>query len=67
MPCKLCTVAARSQRKRALAGRPHYKDKEGNWQKGGSYRIHDLPVLAYLIQKAHTFALDRREQQSVPF
>lgn len=44
-----------------------YKTDEG-WQKGGAWRIHDLPVLMFLIQKAHCFALDRRTtDSSCPF
>ena len=44
-----------------------YLDDQG-WHTGGSWRIHDLPVLVFLIQKAHAFALDRRcEDSSIPF
>jgi len=37
-----------------------YKDGEGNWQKGGSWRINDIPVLMFLLHKAHGYAMDRR-------
>lgn len=37
-----------------------YRDQNDVWAKGGSWRNHDLPVLVYLLQKAHGWALDRR-------
>ncbi len=44
-----------------------YKTDDG-WQKGGSYRVHDVPVLMFLMEKAHAFALDRRTTDStIPF
>lgn len=45
-----------------------YKDANGQWCRGGSYRIHDLPILLFLLQKAYTMALDRRtDDSSLPF
>src|SRR5258708_790270 len=47
-----------------------YKDPNGQWCKGGSWRVHDIPVVMFLLTKAHTFALNRRtttEDNSVPF
>ncbi len=46
-----------------------YRDQEGTWAKGGSWRTHDLPVLTFLIAKAHAYALDRRTtlNTEVPF
>jgi len=37
-----------------------YRDQTGSWVKGGSWRTHDLPVLTFLIAKAHDYALARR-------
>lgn len=37
-----------------------YRDQNDQWQRGGSWRNHDLPVLMFLLTKAHTWALDRR-------
>ena len=45
-----------------------YKDANGQWCRGGSWRIHDLPVLLFLLQKSHAFALERRTGDSTnPF
>src|SRR4051794_35041802 len=33
-----------------------FKTDDG-WQKGGGMRAHDLPVVTFLLQKAHSFAL----------
>jgi len=40
----------------------NYRDVNGQWCKGGSYRISELPVLIHALQKAHAFGLDAREQ-----
>ncbi len=46
-----------------------YRDQTGTWAKGGSWRTHDLPVLTFLIAKAHADELDRRTtvNTEVPF
>jgi hypothetical protein len=49
-----------------------YRDDDNHWQRGGSYRTHDLPVLTFLIAKAHAWAMERRtaakmDGQEVPF
>jgi hypothetical protein len=41
-----------------------YKDQAGNWQKNGSYRGHDLPVLLHALERAHAWILDQRELNS---
>jgi hypothetical protein len=42
--------------------------QDGNWVRHGSWRTHDIPVLQFLLAKAHAFALDRRTQDSgLPF
>lgn len=41
-----------------------YKDGEGHWQRGGSYRAHDLPALLHALQRAHAWMLDQREMNS---
>jgi hypothetical protein len=37
-----------------------YKNSEEQWVKGGSWRTHDIPVLMFLLSKAHAYALDNR-------
>ena len=47
-----------------------YKDMQGVWQNQArpSWRTHDLPVLLFLLQKAHSFAMNRRcDDSSIPF
>lgn len=45
-----------------------YKDQNGQWVKGGSWRCHDIPCLNHLIAKAYAFCLDRRVVDStIPF
>src|SRR5205823_1328485 len=43
-----------------------YRTDQG-WQRGGSWRTHDVPVLLFLLEKAHAFALERRVTADVPF
>lgn len=42
-----------------------YKSDRG-WQKGGSLRAHDLAVLKWLLDQAHSFALSRRADIHLP-
>lgn len=45
-----------------------FRNDQGEWAAGGSWRVHDLPVLMFLLMKAHAFCLDRRTSDStVPF
>ena len=47
-----------------------YKDQQGQWQNQAkpSWRVHDLVTLMHLLQKAHSFALNRRtDDSSIPF
>jgi hypothetical protein len=46
-----------------------YRDQSEQWQRGGSWRTHDLPCLVFLlVQKAHAWALERRTtDSSLPF
>jgi hypothetical protein len=46
-----------------------YRDSNDQWQRGGSWRAHDLPCLVFLLlHKAHPWALERRTtDRSVPF
>ena len=44
-----------------------YRTDDG-WQRGGAYRTHDLPVLLFLLNKGHAWALERRTADaSIPF
>lgn len=45
-----------------------YKDGNGDWHTSNSFRNHDLPVLMHALQRAHSYALDQREQDNgTPF
>jgi hypothetical protein len=46
-----------------------YRDQCDQWQTQtkASWRTHDLPILLFLLQKAHAFALERRMTEHVPF
>ena len=47
-----------------------YKDAEGKWQTQArpSWRVHDIPVVIFLLDKAHSFAMNRRcDDSSIPF
>ena len=47
-----------------------FKDQQGQWQNQAkpSWRVHDLVALVHLLQKAHSFALNRRtDDSSIPF
>ena len=47
-----------------------YKDQQGQWQTQTkpSWRVHDLVALMHLLNKAHSFALNRRtDDSSIPF
>jgi hypothetical protein len=36
-----------------------YKADDG-WHQGGSFRVHDLPILDYLVRKCHDWCLEQR-------
>ena len=44
-----------------------YKNGDDQWVKGGSWRTHDIPVLMFLLSKAHAYALEQRTSGDVPF
>jgi hypothetical protein len=37
-----------------------WRDKEGAWQGNARFRIHDLPVLLYLVQQAYHWCVAQR-------
>ena len=44
-----------------------YRQDDG-WKNGGSFRTHDLPIVAFLIAKGHAWACERRVTDStMPF
>ena len=43
-----------------------YRDAQGHWQRGGSFRVAEIPVLIHALLRAHGHALDSREQ-NCPF
>ncbi len=46
-----------------------YKDANGTWHNNSpGHRVHDMPVLLFLLEKAYKYCLDARtEDTSVPF
>ena len=50
-----------------------YRDKDGKWNVNGFYRIHDIPVLQFLLNQAYAWCVSRRMDvrvegdESVPF
>jgi hypothetical protein len=38
-----------------------YRDQNNQWQKGGSFRVAELPVLVHALQSAFGFAMNQRE------
>lgn len=43
-----------------------YRDQQGQWKEGGSFRIAEFPVLLHALVKAHAFAINHREM-TTPF
>ncbi len=45
------------------------KETDGHteWIKNGSFRTHDLPVLCFLLERAHAWMLAQRLDAGVPF
>ena len=43
-----------------------YRNGEG-WKTNFSFRQHDLPVLGFLLDRAHAWILERRAVHDVPF
>jgi hypothetical protein len=41
-----------------------YRDANNVWARGGSWRTHDVPILQFLLTKAHGWALERRMTDS---
>jgi hypothetical protein len=39
-----------------------WRDKEGNWFGNASFRIHDIPVLLYLVQQAYNWCVAQRTE-----
>jgi hypothetical protein len=37
-----------------------YKTIDNGWQRGGSWRTHDVPILLFLLQQAYTWSVSRR-------
>jgi hypothetical protein len=44
----------------ALTVSRSWQDKHGNWTQSGSYRVHDVPVLLFLVQQAYHWCLLQR-------
>ncbi len=38
-----------------------YRDQQGEWKTGGSFRAAEIPVLIHALMRAHGFAMDSRE------
>ena len=41
-----------------------YKNGDGKWVSNTAYRTHDLPLVRFLMDKAHSWCTDRRTQDS---
>jgi hypothetical protein len=39
--------------------------KDGNWQGNASFRIHDIPVLLYLVQQAYNWCVAQRTEVKI--
>jgi hypothetical protein len=45
-----------------------YKGQDGKWHPASSYRQHELPVLYFLLRRAHDWCLSQRmEDSTIPF
>ena len=42
-----------------------WRDKDGNWTGNAFYRVHDVPVLLYLVHQAYQWCLAQRTQVRV--
>jgi hypothetical protein len=42
-----------------------WRDKEGNWFGNASFRLHDVPVLLYLVQQAYNWCVAQRTEVHV--
>jgi hypothetical protein len=49
----------------ALTFRRSWRDKEGTWNQNGSYRVHDVPVLLFLVQQAYHWCVLQRTDISI--
>ena len=39
-----------------------WRDKDGQWHGNASFRIHDIPVLLYLVQQAYNWCVAQRTE-----
>jgi hypothetical protein len=52
----------------AATVRRSYRGQDGRWHDSSSYRQHDIPVLLFLLDKAHAWCLSvRTEDSTIPF
>lgn len=49
----------------ALTVSRSWRDKDGKWTPNASYRIHDVPVLLFLIQQAYHFCVNARTEVKI--
>lgn len=49
--------------------RAYRKDTDGHaeWVKNSSFRTHDVPVLCFLLERAHAWMLAQRLDSGIPF
>jgi hypothetical protein len=55
-----CTCAISRTYRKETDGQPE-------WVKSGSFRTHDVPVLCFLLERAHAWMLAQRLDTDVPF
>jgi hypothetical protein len=49
----------------SLTFRRSWRDAQNQWHDGGSYRVHDVPVLLYLLQRAYDFCVAQRAEVKI--
>ena len=63
---KRVTVSAQEEYTQyALTLSRSWRDKDGHWQGNASFRIHDVPVLLFLIQQAYQFCVNARTEVKI--
>ncbi len=46
----------------ALSLSRSWRDRDGKWTQNSSYRVHDVPVLLFLVQQAYNFCVNARTE-----
>ena len=63
---KIVTVSEQEEYTQyALTLSRRWRDKDGHWQGNASFRIHDVPVLLFLVQQAYQFCVNARTEVKI--